>query len=110
MGDISPLAVDAENRISYVFMSPRLTIAALSEVRPFPFSPPPSLLLLRCLPFLAHAHPFIVRSYGKCVIFISPSLRFFGARQGCPSIEAKAKPNGAVFARVGKGFIEQDIE
>lgn len=55
-GEMSPLALDANNALSYVFMSPVLAIG--------------------------------------------------GVKEACPSVEARAKANGAVYARVGKGHIE----
>lgn len=38
-------------------------------------------------------------------VLVSPTLNVAGVAEGCATVEARAKPNGNVFARVGKGFL-----
>lgn len=51
--------------------------------------------------------PLALDSSGKVsYVFASPKLSVNTIGESCYSVEGKAKANGAVFARIGKGHID----
>ena len=92
----SPLQVD-NGKLTYVFTSPSLTIGAEEEVRARSIDEPRGHGETRQV----HHRPHLInKSIESC------ALNTHTHTQNCPSVEGKAKPNGAVFSRVGKAHID----
>lgn len=50
--------------------------------------------------------PLTLDADGKLsYVLASPTLEINDVAETCPSVEARAKSNGAVYARIGKGHI-----